>query len=102
VNDHWPHSYIQATFVGYEHRILFKHMVHGLAVVQPEVEIWFGLTWFTKTGFFISIASSLLIRLAILTSAVMDDLMEWRLPFEEIVLVFDVWIRITSIPIINK
>ena len=66
-----------------ENMTLFKHMVHGLTVVQARVVINFGLTWVTRPDSFVSRASNLLIRLKLLASAAMNDSIEWRSPFEE-------------------
>ena len=58
-------------------------MIYGLTVSTAGVENWFGLTWLTGTGFFVSKTFSLLATFAILASAAIDDSIERRPPFEE-------------------
>jgi len=76
--------------LGMKHMTLFKH------VIWIDLVYWFGLTRFTRIDSFVSRVFSLLIRLAILVSTVINDSMKWRSSFEEIWFVFLDFSRINS------
>ena len=63
---------------------LFKNMVQCLTIWTTRIVNWGGLIWLTLAGFFVSRASILLIRVAILASAAMDDSKDRSPPFDAI------------------